>query len=74
MHKCVYLPAQIGPLSVWSLLRLLLKDSSSVQKRVCVCVCTCMGELRCVPAGPQTNPLAILSLQLMWTKEEYLSL
>ena len=59
MHECIYLPAQIGPLSVWSLLGLLLKDSEQrysepqyVRVRVRVCV---RGELRCVPAGPAAD-------------------
>lgn len=42
VQKCIYLPAQIGPLSVWSLLSLLLKDSEQRKEtfRECVCVCT----------------------------------
>ncbi len=50
VQKCIYLPAQIGPLSVWSLLSLLLKDSEQrkasfsmcVSFRACVCVCVCV--------------------------------
>lgn len=70
VQKCIYLPAQIGPLSVWSLLSLLLKDSE--QSRASFTVCE--WENWDVSQLAQTSALTITSLQQMQTKEEYISL
>lgn len=45
-----YLPPQTGPLSVWSLLSLLLKDR---EQSCCVCVCVCSSW----PPDWHTNPI-----------------
>lgn len=48
VQKCIYLPVQIGPLSVWSLLSLLLKDSEQRRASVSVCVHLCARAHVCV--------------------------